>query len=61
MVMSGMMGNMMNNMMTNYGATGVIGVGLIWLIYFAVVVFIFSAIFWLTHNWLVCKCDKKKK
>ena len=36
------------------GNTGLVfGMGLYKLFYFALAVFIFSVIFWLTHNWLV--------
>ncbi len=37
--------------------TGMVGAGFYGLVYLALAAFIFSAIFWLTHNWLV----KKKK
>ncbi len=40
-------GNMMG-----YGASGL---WLLKLVYFALAVFVFSVIFWLTHNWLVKK------
>ena len=40
--------NMMggNGMMSGYGG------GLTWLLYFAILSFVFSVIFWLTYNWL---------
>jgi len=40
-----------------YKSSGMFGFGLLKLVCFAIIVFIFSVIFWATHNWLV----KKKK
>ncbi len=43
------------------GSTGMMGsgtMGLLSVIYFALAVFVFSVIFWLTHNWIV---PKKKR
>ena len=51
MVFGMMNGGMMGNL-------GVIGGSLLGLIWFALAAFVFSAIFWLTHNWLV-KSKKK--
>ena len=42
-----------SNMVCGMAGNGMIGWGFYKLFYFAVAVFIFSAIFWLTHNWLV--------
>jgi hypothetical protein len=50
------------DMMGDYnmmGAGSWLGMSFVWLIYFAIGSFIFSATFWLTHNWLVK--DKKKR
>jgi hypothetical protein len=44
-------------MMDGTGMMGT-GMGLVGLVYFAVGAFIFSVIFWLTHNWLVPKRKK---
>ncbi|NQU79421.1 hypothetical protein HQ545_06660 [Candidatus Woesearchaeota archaeon] len=44
---------------TMMGGTGWFGAGLIGWIYFAVGAFVFSAIFWLTHNWRVKPRRKK--
>jgi hypothetical protein len=35
------------------GGAGMVGMGLVGLVYLAVGAFVFSVIFWLTHNWLV--------
>ena len=44
--------------MMGTGMMGSYGMGIIWPFYFALMAFIFSIIFWLTHNWLT---SKKKK
>lgn len=44
-------GNMVYGMGGNTGL--LLGIGFYKLFYFALAVFIFSVIFWLTHNWLV--------
>ena len=41
------------------GSTGMAGMLFFSIVYFSLVAFVFSLIFWLTHNWLVK--DKKKK
>ncbi|TKJ17551.1 hypothetical protein CEE44_03380 [Candidatus Woesearchaeota archaeon B3_Woes] len=41
------------NMVCGMASTGMFSWGFYKLFYFAVAVFIFSVIFWLTHNWLV--------
>ena len=41
------------NMVCGMASTGMLGWGFYKLFYFAVAVFVFSLIFWLTHNWLV--------
>ncbi len=49
-------------MMEGYGmmgGAGMFGWGLLWLVWLVLGAFLFSAIFWLTYNWLVK--DKKKK
>ena len=38
-----------------YKSSGILGFGLIKLVCFAVIAFVFSLIFWATHNWLVKK------
>ncbi len=43
-------GMMDGGMMANFG---IVGGGLIGLVWFALVAFAFSVVFWLTHNWLV--------
>ena len=43
-----------------YGASWMIGIWLLCLIGFAVGSFVFSAIFWLTYNWLSKEKMKKK-
>jgi hypothetical protein len=50
-------GDMMSGGMM--GGAGWFGMGLVGLIYFAIGAFVFSVIFWLTHNWLVK--DKRRK
>ena len=47
------------NMMDGRSYGSMYGTGLALLIYFAIAAFIFSIIFWLTHNWLVK--EKKRK
>jgi hypothetical protein len=44
-------------MMDGYGMMGGAGMlgGLLGLVYFALAAFVFSVIFWMTHNWLVKK------
>ena len=49
---TGMMGDY-GMMGTGFG--GMFGYGLLWLVYFALAAFIFSVIFWWTHNWLAKK------
>jgi hypothetical protein len=44
-------------MMGDYGMSGY-GMGVFGIIYFALAAFIFSVIFWMTHNWIV---PKKKR
>lgn len=39
-------------MMGGYSGMGIFGMGLVGLIYFAIGAFVFSVIFWLTHNWI---------
>jgi len=41
-------------MMEGYGMMSG-GMGLFRIVYFALAAFVFSAIFWLTHNWIVPK------
>jgi hypothetical protein len=43
-------GDMMSGMMMG---GGVYGMGVLGFVYFALAAFIFSIIFWATHNWLV--------
>lgn len=49
------MGQMMGYGMI--GSAGTFGMSLLGVLYFVLMAFVFSAIFWGTHNWLV----KKKK
>jgi uncharacterized membrane protein len=49
------------DMMGGYGmmgGSGWFGMGLLGLIYLAIGAFVFSVVFWLTHNWLVPKRKK---
>lgn len=47
-------------MMWGYGTTGGwVGMWFLGLIYLAVAAFVFSVVFWLTHNWLVHGKGKK--
>jgi hypothetical protein len=43
------------------GSYGGFGSSIYKVLYFAIATFIFSAIFWLTHNWLVQQPKKKRK
>jgi len=45
-------------MMDGYGMMGYGGMGVFGVVYFALAAFVFSLIFWLTHNWIV---PKKKR
>ena len=45
-------------MMGDYGMMGSGTMGLFGVVYFALAAFVFSVIFWLTHNWIV---PKKKR
>jgi len=59
---TGMMGseetiNMMGGKNMAYGMMGS-GMGIYGLVYFALAAFVFSVIFWMTHNWIV---QKKKR
>ncbi|HII14883.1 MAG TPA: hypothetical protein HA362_01065 [Nanoarchaeota archaeon] len=47
--------------MMGYGGMMGLGIGMgFGLVYFALAAFVFSAIFWLTYNWLVKGNNKKK-
>jgi len=46
------------DMMGGYGMMGSGTMGLFGIVYFALAAFVFSAIFWLTYNWIV---PKKKR
>jgi len=48
-------GDLMGHGMMGSGYGGMFGMGLLWLLYFSLGAFIFSVIFWLTHNWLAKK------
>jgi hypothetical protein len=47
-----MMDGFYDNMMSG---VGFFGIGILWLIYIAIASFIFSVIFWLTHNMIAKK------